>query len=32
MNLAEVNGYVQDIVLGLVILAALHLDRFRKGR
>jgi ribose transport system permease protein len=32
MNLAEVNGYVQDIVLGLVILAALFLDRFRKGR
>lgn len=32
MNLNEVNGYVQDIVLGAVILGALYLDRFRKGR
>lgn len=32
MNLSEVNGYLQDVVLGLVILAALYLDRFRKDR
>ena len=32
MNLIEVNGYLQDIVLGLVILGALYLDRFRRGR
>jgi ribose transport system permease protein len=32
MNLIEVNGYLQDIVLGLVILGVLYLDRFRRGR
>ena len=31
-GLIEVNGYLQDIVLGLVILGALYLDRFRRGR
>lgn len=29
MNLIEVDGYLQDIVLGAVILLALYLDRFR---
>jgi len=32
MNLIEVDGYLQDVILGLVILVALYLDRFRKYR
>ena len=32
MNLIEVNGYLQDIVLGAVILGAVYLDRFRRTR
>ncbi|CAM5372258.1 Monosaccharide ABC transporter membrane protein (CUT2 family) OS=Eoetvoesiella caeni OX=645616 GN=DFR37_10280 PE=4 SV=1 [Eoetvoesiella caeni] len=30
MNLIEINGYLQNIILGIVILAALYLDRFRR--
>ena len=32
MNVIKVNGYLQDIALGAVILGALCLDRFRKDR
>lgn len=32
MNLIEIDGYLQDIVLGVVILGALYLDRFRTFR
>ena len=32
MNLIEIDGYVQDIILGAVILSALYLDRFRSFR
>ncbi len=32
MNLIEIDGYVQDIILGAVILSALYLDRFRTFR
>lgn len=32
MNLIEINGYLQDIILGTVILSALYLDRFRTFR
>lgn len=32
MNLIEIDGYVQDIILGVVILSALYLDRFRSFR
>lgn len=32
MNLIEIDGYLQDIILGAVILSALYLDRFRTYR
>jgi len=32
MNLIEIDGYLQDIILGAVILSALYLDRFRTFR
>lgn len=32
MNLIEIDGYAQDIILGAVILSALYLDRFRSFR
>lgn len=32
MNLIEIDGYLQDIILGIVILSALYLDRFRTFR
>jgi ribose transport system permease protein len=30
MNLMQINPYVQKIILGLVILGAVALDRFKK--
>lgn len=32
MNLIEIDGYLQDIILGVVILIALYLDKFRSFR
>jgi ribose transport system permease protein len=32
MNLLEVGGYVQQILLGCVIIAAIFLDRIRQTR